>query len=86
VDLDGWRLARDPIAGVQGKLLRVPKSPASADERVGTVKRPTVRSCRIEGVAKFVYLCVGLYVNNGRSDPAFSTAIRIRAAPNADSA
>src|SRR5258708_55198 len=33
--------------------------------------------CRIEGVAKFVYLCVGLYVNNGRSDPAFSIVIRI---------
>jgi hypothetical protein len=33
VDLDSWRLARDPIAAVQGKLLRVPKSPASADER-----------------------------------------------------
>ena|SRR5690242_3837029 len=42
------------------------------------------RTCRIEGVAKFVYLCVGLYVNNARSDPAFSIAIRIGAAPNAD--
>jgi len=34
--------------------------------------------------AKFVYLCAGLYVNNGRSDPAFSIVIRIGGAPNAD--
>jgi hypothetical protein len=34
-------------------------------------------TCRIEGIAKFVSLCVGLYVNNGRSDPAFSIVIRI---------
>jgi hypothetical protein len=32
VDLDSWRLARDPIAAVQGKLLHVPKSPASAEK------------------------------------------------------
>ena len=37
----------------------------------------SLRSCRIEGVAKFAYLCIELYVNNGRSDPAFSIVIRI---------
>ena len=55
----------------------------AASVRAGSVTHPT-RTCRIEGVAKFVYLCVGLYVNNGRSDPAFNIVIRIGGAPNAD--